>query len=111
MECFQADEELEVRVFLDLLDQFCIREPETGLDDHCTECHAKGFCRCSKAVAELRRVVILQLISGNEVSQLYPAIVTSEFAAKRQGEVFERELMTMLTPAHVENSGPLLGSN
>jgi hypothetical protein len=59
----------------------------------------------------LRRVVILQLIPRNELSQLDSAIVTGEFAAKRQEEVFERELMTMLTPVHVENSGPLLGSD
>jgi hypothetical protein len=32
-------------------------------------------------------------------------------AAKRQEEVFERELMTMLTSVHVENSRPLLGSD
>jgi hypothetical protein len=37
--------------------------------------------------------------------------IRGEFAAKRQEEVLERELMTMLTPVHVENSGPLLGSN
>jgi hypothetical protein len=38
-------------------------------------------------------------------------IVAREFAAKRQKEVFERQLMTMLTPIHLENSEPLLGSN
>jgi hypothetical protein len=40
-----------------------------------------------------------------------PAIVTREFAAKRQQEVFERELMSVLTSVHVENSGQRLGSN
>jgi hypothetical protein len=64
-----------------------------------------------KILAELRRVVVLQLIPRNELSQLDPAIVAREFAAKRQEEVFEQELMTVLTPVHVENSGPLLGSN
>jgi hypothetical protein len=53
----------------------------------------------------------IQFIPRNELSQLDPAIVTREFASKRQEEVFERELMTMLTLIHVENSGPLLGSN
>jgi hypothetical protein len=38
-------------------------------------------------------------------------LVTGEFAAKRQEEVFERELMTMLTSVHVENSEQGLGSN
>jgi hypothetical protein len=38
-------------------------------------------------------------------------IVAREFAAKRQKEVFERQLMTMLMPIHLENSEPLLGSN
>ena len=32
LEYFQADEELQVWIFLDLLDQLFIREPETGLD-------------------------------------------------------------------------------
>ena len=31
------------------------------------------------------------------------------YAAKWQEKVFERELMTMLTPEHVEKSGLLLG--
>jgi hypothetical protein len=44
------------------------------------------------------------------MSQLDPAIVTREFATKWQEEVLERELTTMLTPVHVENSDPLLGS-
>jgi hypothetical protein len=57
------------------------------------------------------RVVVLQLISRNEFSKLDPVIVTGEFSAKRQYEDLERELMAMLTPIHVENSGPLLGSN
>lgn len=55
-------------------------------------------------------MVNVQLIPGNQLSQLDPAIVTGEFAANRQG-VLKRELMTLLTPVHVENSGPLLGSN
>jgi hypothetical protein len=59
----------------------------------------------------LRRVVILQFIRRNELSQLGPATVAREFAAERQKEVFERELMTMLGPIQVENSGPPLGSN
>lgn len=33
----QADEELEIWVFFDLLDQFFIREPMTGLDDLCIQ--------------------------------------------------------------------------
>jgi len=76
-----------------------------------TQCHAKGFCWRSKSLAELGRVIILKLIPRNELSPLDPAIVTREFAAKRQEKVFERELMTILTLVHVENSGPLLGSN
>jgi hypothetical protein len=59
----------------------------------------------------LRCVVVLQFTPRNELSQLDPPIVTREFAAKRQEEVFKRELLTMLTPIHVENSGPLLGSD
>ena len=78
--------------------------------DQCAKCHAKGFCRCSKALAKLRREVVLQLIPRNKLSQLDPAIVTREFATKRQEEVFKREL-AMLTPIYVENSGPPLGSD
>lgn len=36
-------------------------------------------------------------------------MVTREFAAQRQEEGLERELMMMLTPVHAENSGLLLG--
>ena len=43
--------------------------------------------------------------------QLDPAIVAREFAAKRQEEVFKRELMTRLASVHVENSGRLFGRN
>jgi len=68
-------------------------------------------CRCPKSVAELSREVILQLIPRNELSQLDLAIVTRKLAAKEQKEVFEQELMTMLTPIHVENSVPLLCSD
>ena len=62
LECFQADEELQVWVFLDLLDQFFVREPEISLDDQCAQCYAEGLCRCANALAELRRLLILQLI-------------------------------------------------
>jgi hypothetical protein len=47
----------------------------------------------------------------SELSQLDSAIVTREFAAKLQEDLNEQELMTMLTPVHVENSGPFLGSS
>jgi hypothetical protein len=69
----------------------------TILDDRCPQCHAKGVCRCNKANAEFCREVVLQLIAGNEVSQLDPAIITTEFANKREKEVFKRELMPALT--------------
>jgi hypothetical protein len=64
LEHFQADEELEVWVFIDLLDLLFIREPEPGLDNQGTRYHAKGFCWCSKGYAELRRVVVLQFNHG-----------------------------------------------
>jgi hypothetical protein len=106
-----ADEGVEVWVFLDLLDQRFIREPETGLDDQGTQCHAEGFCRGSKALGRLNRVVDLDLIPRIKLRPLDPAVVSTEFAAKRQEEVFKRELLTMLTPVLMENSGQLLGSN
>ena len=87
LKCLQADEELELWAFLVLLDQFFIRKPEACLDDQCTQCPGKGFGRCSKADAEFRRVVDLQLIPSNEFSQLDPAIVARELAAKQEDEV------------------------
>ena len=89
LECFQADEELEIWTLHDLLDQLFVREPETGLDDQCAEYHAKGLCWRSKSLAELSRVIFLQLIPRNELIQLDLAIVTREFAAKCQKEVFD----------------------
>ena len=65
---------------------------------------------CSKALAELRRVVVVQLIPGNEISQLDPAIVARELASKWQEEILERELMKTLTPIHGENSEHIIGS-
>jgi len=52
-------------------------------DDQGAECHAKSFGWCSKDLAELRRVINLQLIPWNELSQLDPAIATRELPAKR----------------------------
>ncbi len=43
--------------------------------------------------------------------QLNPVIVGREFTAKRQEEVFKRELMTRLTSVLAENSGRLFGHN
>ena len=102
---------MEIGVLFDLLNEFFISNDHAGLDDQRTHCHAKGLCWRSKSFTELSRVIILQLIPRNELSQLDPAIVTREFAVKRQKEVFERELITMLTSVHVGNSGPLLGAN
>jgi hypothetical protein len=67
----------------------------------------KGLCRSAKPLAELGGIVIFKFIPWD---QLEPAVVTREFAAKRQEEVFKRELVTMLTPVHVENVGRLLGA-
>lgn len=65
----------------------------------------------AKALAELSCIVIFQLIPWDQLSQLDPAIVTRELSSKRQEDVLERELITMLTSVHVENSGQLLGAN
>jgi hypothetical protein len=54
---------------------------------------------------------VLHLIPWDERVQLDPAIVAREFAAKRQEEVFRRELMTRLASVHVEKSGRLFGRN
>jgi len=65
----------------------------------------------AKALAELSCIVIFQLIPWDQLSQLDPAVVTRELYSKRQEDVLERELITMLTSVHVENSGQLLGTN
>ncbi len=98
MEHLQVDEELEIGVLLDLLHQFFICNPKARLDDQGAQRHLKRLGTRSKALAELRRIVIFQFIPGNELSELDPAIVTREFAAKRQEEILKRELVTMLTP-------------
>ena len=76
LEGFDANQELQIWILLDLLNQVFIREPEPRLDDQGSQCHAKGLCQCSKFLAEFCRVVVLQLIPRNELSQLDPAIVT-----------------------------------
>jgi hypothetical protein len=72
---------------------------------------SKGFGWCTKSLVELCRVINVQVMPWNELRQLDPAIVIREFAAKWQEEIFERELITMITPLYVENSCPLLGQN
>ena len=67
--------------------------------------------RVAVALAELRRVVIFQVFRRDEFGELDSAVITGEFAAKWQEEVFERELMTRLASIHVENSGRLFGRN
>ena len=57
VKCIQADEDLEVWVFLDLLEQVFVRETEGSLDDQGTQCRAKGRCWRSKSLAELNRVI------------------------------------------------------
>jgi hypothetical protein len=47
---------------------------------------------------------LLQIIPRDQLSQLDPAVFASEFSSKRQEEVFKRELVTMSTSVHVENS-------
>lgn len=50
---FQANEELEIRILLDLLNQFNIRESQAGLDDQCTKSHSKWLSWRTKPLAEL----------------------------------------------------------
>jgi hypothetical protein len=109
LEGLQTDEELEIGIFLDLLHQFFVGEAEASFDDQCAKCHSKWLGGRSKALAELRRVVIFQVIPGDEFGQLDPAVMTRELAAKWQEEIFKRELMTRLASVHVENSVQLFG--
>ena len=102
---------MKIWILLDQLDQLLIREPEAGLDDQGTQCEGQGLCWCSESVPELSRIINPPVIPRNELSQLDPVIITRKFAAERQEEVYERELMTMLTSVHVENCETLLGSN
>ena len=51
----------------------------------------------------------MQLVPQDQLGQLDPAIFTRELSAKWQEEILERELITMLTPIHVENSGVVFG--
>lgn len=50
----------------------------------------------------LQNIVIFQFIPGKEFCEFDPAIVERELATKWHEEVFERKLMTMLAPIHVE---------
>jgi hypothetical protein len=110
LESLQTDEELEIGIFLDLLHQFIVGEAEASFDDQqCAKCHSKWLSGCSKALAELRCVVIFQVFPGDEFGQLDPAVITRELAAKWQEEIFKRELMTRLASVHEENSVQLFG--
>jgi hypothetical protein len=82
LEGLQADEELEIGICLDLLHQFFVGEAQASLDDQSAERHSEWLGGRSKALAEPRRVVIFQLIPGEEICQLDPAVITGEFAAK-----------------------------
>jgi hypothetical protein len=108
-EDLQTEKELEIRILFDLLNKFFICEPQARLDDQSSQRHVKWLRRSTKSLAELGCIVVFQLFPGDQLREPDPAIVAREFAAKRQKEVFERELITMLTPVHVENSERLLG--
>jgi hypothetical protein len=49
--------------------------PKASLDDQSTERHAKWLGGRAKALTELRSVLILQLIPGNDLGQFDSAIV------------------------------------
>ncbi|QEY32033.1 hypothetical protein EVJ50_07060 [Synechococcus sp. RSCCF101] len=51
------------------------------------------------------------VIPGNQLGELDPAIVARRLTATWQEEILKRELMTMLTPVHVENHRQLFGRN
>ena len=81
MKSLQADEELEVWILFDLFNEFFIREPHTGLDDQCSQRHAEGFCWSTKAITELCCIVIFQIIPWDQLGQLDPAVIASEFSS------------------------------
>ena len=111
LKALQADQELKRRIPLDLFNEFFILGPKTGLDEQCTQCHAKGFCRFSKALAKLSRVVGLQLVPWNQFSELDPTLVSRELPSEWQKEILNRELIMMHRSEHMENSGQLFGAN
>lgn len=49
-------------------------------------------------------VVIFQVFPGHEFCQLDPTVITRDFDAYGQEEIFRRELMSRLMSVHVENS-------
>ncbi len=77
----------------------------------CAKSHLRWLGWGAKPPAKLGCVVELYLIPWDEHVQLDPAIVAREFAAKRQEEVFRRELMTRLASVQVQNFGRLFGQN
>jgi len=105
----QADEELEIWILSDMFNEFFIREPHARLDDQGAQRHAKRLCWSTKPVAELGCIVIFQIIPWDQLGQLDPAVVASEFSSKRQKEVCKRELVRMFSSVDVENSERLLG--
>ena len=72
----QANEELEVRIFFDLFNEFFIREPQAGFDDQSSQRHAKWLRWSTKTLAELGCIVIFQFVPRDQLSKLDPAIVT-----------------------------------
>ena len=84
---FETNEELKTWVLFNLLYQFFVCKCKASLDEQRTERHAKWLGGRAEPLTELRSVVILQLIPGNEYGQFDPAIVASEFAAKWQKEI------------------------
>lgn len=89
-------EELEVWILFDLFNEFFIREPHTGLDDQGSQRHAEGFCWSTKAMTDL---------CASSSSRSSHGINSASLT-----EVFKRELVTMSTSVHVENSERLLGA-
>ncbi|ANT64625.1 hypothetical protein Ptc2401_00838 [Prosthecochloris sp. CIB 2401] len=92
---FKTDEELEIRVLLDLFDRLDIRKAEFLLDDQGPQRHADRECRSASFRQEVFGIHRLGDVPGNYVSEPHPPVFRIEFTAERQMEIFERELVKL----------------
>jgi hypothetical protein len=72
--------------------------------------HTKRLSRSPYSVTESRIVLDHKLIPRNEIRELDPEVISREFATNWQEEDLNRELLSLLAPIRVENSGRGFGS-
>jgi hypothetical protein len=88
----QADEVLQVRIFLDLLDGFHVRQTQFVLDDHRADHSPRVYQRPASVRPHPLVIALRQFVPRDALAQFYPAIVFIQSGLERPVEFSYRQL-------------------